>query len=735
MRTEVATSHLRVAPGVPATLDVEVTNTADVIDGVTATINGLDPAWVSLVTPVVSLFPESTSTLTLRINLPKNCLAGEYLVSVHVTSIIDADRFSDHEFWLSVDPVCAASLTMHPNLVIGGSDATFLAEITNEGNVTTELIVSTLDETRALTATANPATVSVPPGESHTVSIDVHGKRPFFGQELTRVLKVGVTGEGIELEAPATFTQKPRIPRGVLTVLILVLIIALWATVFLVVVSALRNTPDATKAPAVNFNKGGNGSVNLAAVSASMAGTITAQSTGLPVPLITIEAFRIKPDGSLDSVGSTSTGDDGTYTLEALLPGSYKLRYSAEGFDEVWYPAAADSGSATVVRVQPTDKRETLDVVVVGKPGSLSGQVVAPETTGTAAAVTVTVTQVIDKPKEGEPLPQPVTAPVDGSGVFTVQGLITPATYTVHIESTKFNPRDFQEILTAGENRVLNTVTLGAAIGKISGTVVGSNGLPLGGVEITARSGDIEKATKTPTSGAVGQFTIDALETPNTFVLTLHLDGYADQTIALDLGPGADRVINVQLLGGTGMIAGTVTDSSGAPLGGAPVTITHGAVSSTTTSLTASGPTGQPGSFSVTGLPTPGVYTVTVSSPGYTSQTVRVDLRSAASATGVTVALPRATGVVNGSVTASTTATAGAPAAAVSDVVVELSDGNTPRATASASSPPGAYRFNDVPPGSYTLTFRKAGFATRVVIITVVADQTVTRNVDLAVAS
>ena len=81
MRTEVATSHLRVTPGTPAIFDVEVTNTADVIDGVTASIQGLDPAWVSLVVPVVSLFPDSSSTLSLRIDLPKNCLAGEYLVS------------------------------------------------------------------------------------------------------------------------------------------------------------------------------------------------------------------------------------------------------------------------------------------------------------------------------------------------------------------------------------------------------------------------------------------------------------------------------------------------------------------------------------------------------------------------------------------------------------------------------------------------------------------------------
>ena len=64
-------------------------------------------------------------------------------------------------------------------------------------------------------------------------------------------------------------------------------------------------------------------------------------------------------------------------------------------------------------------------------------------------------------------------------------------------------------------------------------------------------------------------------------------------------------------------------------------------------------------------------------------------------------------------------------------MVVELSDGGTPRATASASSPGGAFRFADVVPGNYTLTFRKTGYATRVVIVTVAADQTITRNIDI----
>ncbi len=727
MRTEVATSHLRATPGIPAILEVEVTNTADVIDGVTATIHGLDAAWVSLVTPVVSLFPDSTSTLSLRIDLPRNCLAGEYLVSVHVVSIIDPERFSDHEFWLSVAPLAGASMELHPSVVVGGKQADFGISIVNEGNIPVDLVINTLDETRLLTCVANPATVSIPAGETHTVTMHVTGPRPWFGQALNRNIKVEATGTGLQLEGVATFTQKPRIPRGVLTILILVLIIALWATIFLVVIGLLRDTKDPTKAPATNFNKGGDQQVDLKTIGGAMAGTVTSESTGAPAPLITVQAFRIKPDGSLDSIASTGTGDDGTYTLESLLPGSYKLQFTAQGYAELWYPAAPDSGSATAVKVDPGAALKSLDVVLTGNPGSMTGQIVASDGKGAQATITVTVQQVIDKPKPGETVPAPINATVDGTGTFTLPPLITPATYDVHVESPNFDSADFKETLGAGENKVINTITLGAAPGSVGGLLTDGAGKPLGGADVTIASGDFVKKTKTPTSGNVGQFLLDELKTPATYVITFSLAGYGSSTQSFDLASGENKTISAQILGGTGTISGLVTDTAGKPLDAANVTITHGKVTATTSTLTASAAIAQEGTYSITALPTPAPYTVTISLAGYDTQTIQVLLPSAGSVSGINAILPRTNGIVTGNVTS-----AGVPTA---DVIVDLSSGANPRTTTTASSPAGQFSFPDVPPGSYTLTFHKLGLATRVVIITVKGDATITQNADLPVGS
>jgi hypothetical protein len=733
MRTAVATSHLRITPGKPVVLDVDVTNTTDIIDGVTATIEGLDPAWVSLVMPVVSLFPEASSTLSLKIDLPTNCLAGEYLVRVRVVSIIDPSRFSDHEFWLSVEPLLAASLTLHPSVVIGGAHAVFQASIANDGNVSADLVVNCIDETRQLNCVAYPATVSVPPGETHTVEIHVDGKRPWFGEPVSRNVAIEASGSNqdgtaLVLPAVATFTQKPRIPRGALTILILAAIVALWATVFLLVVGALRDKPDPTKAVATNFNDAGAASdtVDLAAVAVAMSGQVTSQSTGEPLPRITVQAFRVKkPSGQQILSGSAATGDDGSFVLESLLPGSYTLQFSAVGFADVWYPAGDSRSAAVPIEITPkTTPKKDLQVVMLGQSGSMSGQIVAPESEGAAAAIAVTLTRTVDD----VPVDDPKDAIVDDTGTFSASGLVTPATYTVKIVAAGFDPRTFDETLEAGENKVINTVTLGAATGGFEGSVVTADGIGLGNVEITVSSGEFTKTTKTPTVDNPGQFRIDGLETPSTYTITFTHDGYSPQTIAVELGSGDTKVLPpVILTGGQGTVSGRVTDTSGTPLGGVDVGVACGAFTATTSTLTTSADTTQAGTYTVSDVPTPSACTITFSADGYTSQTIRAAVAGTEPVPGLDVTLPKATGEVGGTVFSGSTA--------MSDVIVELSNGSAPRSTVTATAPAGAYRFADVEPGDYTLTFRKAGAATRVVIVTIAADQTVVRDIALPAGS
>ena len=325
MRTTVETERLQIHPGRPGTLDIDVVNTSDVIDGLSATVDGLDPAFVRVTPPVVTLFPDSVGRLTVTLDLPKTYPAGDSFLNVRVNSTVDAGVQTENAVWITVDSVEAAEISLRPSLVVAGSEARFGVIITNTGNVTTDFAFEAVEPTRAIECRVIPPTTSVPPGQSRAVYVFARGKRPWFSQVVARTIRIEAKAPTVTLEETARFNQKPRIPRGVLTALILASIIALWALIFLFVISYLRNSGAPQKAVPATWNAGGIKEVPLASVVGTISGKVTASTTKAGLARITVEAYRVKTgaDGTQSTTLSASgaTGDDGTYTLGALLPG------------------------------------------------------------------------------------------------------------------------------------------------------------------------------------------------------------------------------------------------------------------------------------------------------------------------------------------------------------------------------------------------------------------------------
>jgi hypothetical protein len=719
VRTELRPLDLTVRPGDLTVIEIEVGNTAEVIDGVTAHIEGIDPSWVHLPVPVLSLFPDSTGILPIHVRFPPTTVVGDYLVVITIASTIDATRRSTHDLWLHVDPIEAASLRLRPSVVTAGSRGSFGAIVVNEGNVQTDFTMTALDETRILDTAVQPLTLTVPPGTEAVAEITVSGKRPWFGQPLARTVQVAADTPTLHLNVLATFNQKPRIPRGVLTAALLAGIIALWAFIFLFGVGLLRGQGDPAKAVAPNFNAGGVQDVPLAAVGGSAAGKVTAVSTGNGVERVTVEAYRVTSQGGTEMTASAGTADDGTYALAGLLPGHYRLRFSAAGFDEVWYPATPSED----VEVEPREEVTGLDVAIAGQPGRVSGSVDLPAGAAPGSPVTVTIQEVPQPPRDPNapaPVPPPPVQQVTTDGRISFDGLSTPGTYRFTIEAEGFAPQQFTQVIGGGADTVLNTVKLGAATGSIAGTVRGSDGQPLGNVTVTVTSGEISKEATTPTSGNVGTYLIDGLETPRTYVVTFTRDGFSDQTIALDLDPGVARPgVDAVLTGGTGTVTGMATGPDGGPLGGVQVVVSAGDFSAQTATLT----TGTPGGFTVTDIPTPGMYTVTFSLEGYVSETRQVGFLAPSTVSGASVQLRRADASITGTVSGG--------GRAISGATVELTDGETTRNTATAANPNGGYVFTNVPPGAYTLTVTATGFRRTVVVVTVNAGDAIVRDVNL----
>jgi hypothetical protein len=723
VRAILEATRLRIHPGVPATLDIDVVNTADVIDGVTASVFGIDPAWVRMTPPVVTLFPDGASRLSLVFDVPTACPAGDSMLLVRVSSTIDATRFEEHDVWLTVDPVEAAEMRLRPSLVVGGAEAEFNVEVTNTGNTTLELSVGAIEPTRALECRAEPALLVVAPQATATAVVRAHGRRPWFGQSQSRTIPITAASPTLALAETARFTQKPRIPRGVVTALILVAIIALWAFVFLFVVQFLRGNAAPAKSVPKNWNEGGTRDVNLADVAGTVSGTVTASTTKDGLARITVEAYRLRTGAASETpelTASAATGDDGTYSLAALLPGKYRIRFSAQGFNPLWYPAAADPADATIVAIDPLQKRAGIDVELAGQVGQFSGKVDVPDGADPSVPAMMTVTLVPEKP--GDTVPPPITLPV--TGAFTVPNLPTPATYRVRIDRPGFDPQEFDVALTGGQASVVDTNQLAASDGSIAGIVTSASGSPLGEVTVTARNGALVRVMTTPTTGEVGAFRIDNLPTPGTYVLTFDRDGYASSTVALSLDGGtAVDQLSVQLKGGTGSVVGTVIDPGVNPLGGVAVLVSGPDVQASTTTLTAGDGSNGVGTFRVDDLPAPGTYTVTFTLAGYGTETTTVSFVDPGEQSVVNMKLKPVTGSVSGTVTVTGAGRGG--------LTLELSDGTTTRTTQTATQPAGAYQFAGVAPGEYALTISGAGITDYVVMVDVHAGEDLPRDVGL----
>lgn len=699
MRTELLTPKVEAFPGTPAEIRIEVLNTSEVIDGVSIALPNVDPEWITTNSDRQSLFPDATKQLSTLVTVPDNHPAGTYNVQVEVKSNVNASDVQIHEVEVDVAGTSGAELTLHPTLVTRGNRGRFFASVQNIGNQPLAVTLIAHDQARALEFDVDPVHLAVAPGERAEAEVTAYGRRPLFGSPIAHSVSVIADTHGQELNAAATYNQKPWIPRGVTTIAILVGIIALWATIFTVGISRITSGPASAKAVPPTFTpvgleaSGGAQDLDLAAVSGSISGLVTGSASGEGVERVTVEVYRSKRDGTLELTASAASAEDGSYTIESLLPSRYRLRFTAPGFADRWYPSASGSGAAEDVVVTATEDTPDTSIAIDGLPGSISAAVSISALDDSEPAVEVSVRQVFDDSVG----PIVAQVPTDATGFFVATGLATPGTYQLTFAAEGFEEQDLVLDLDGGEDLVANTVRMAAGLGSIAGIVSSAVG-PLGGVTITASSGDFVIETKTPTAGQVGIYEIAELETPATYIITFELDGFGTETLALDLGPGEVRSdVDVSLIGGTGSLSGRVTDASGLPLGGVTVNVSGGSYEAVTQTLTG----GDVGAFALSEIPTPGEYTVTFDLDGFTSETRALQLTTSGSAAGFDVVMGQSLGSIRGSVSRN--------GEGVGGVEVTVSDGQSLLSTSTASQPAGAYEIGGLPGGSYTVTFRESG--------------------------
>ena len=688
MRARLTTQQYSAFVGVPFEIIVQVQNDEQIIKEVNAR-PGFIPTEAYVSRPlVISLFPAETADIQLEITLPRETPAGLYQLPIEMSDengpigTLTAD--------IQVAPFDELSVSVAPRVTAAGSKTSFVVTTTNRGNRPTGVSLTAADADRALKFMIEPRRAQLEGGQAVAFSVNAKGKRPFVGNSVPRAIQIDIATRSNTTSETVTFTQKPRLSRGVLTALLLLSIIVIWALVF----SAGFRSALAGQKPKKAVNSAWitgakpDPSVSIGSISTK----IVAASDGRPLARMIISAELV--DKSRPATAASSD-EDGIVTLSGLTTGVYKLTVSGDGY--------VDQTVSQTVRVVPSDEPINLsqDIEMVGNPASIKGL--------TSGGDPVPISTVEARLMINEvPSSEVITATSDATGLFAIENMPSPGRYRLTFTAVGFEQIQLFQDVAAGETVTMPTVKLQAGPGSITGMIVDQNGIPLGGAALTASAGSDVIATVTPTAGAeIGRFVLSELRTPATYLMQISLEGYGTQTQTIKVGPGESKVLTTTIVmsKGTGVVRGAVTDETGSALGGVSVTASNGALVGQTISVDSGG------FYSLSGLVAPGNYILTFSKEGYIPEVVGVSLSSSLGASTSNVVLQRSSNAITGSIVSSSNQ-------AISGATIVATTGLTSLSTLS-TDPNGDFRLEGLTTGWWTVTISATGFQESVVLIQV----------------
>ncbi|WP_159618044.1 carboxypeptidase-like regulatory domain-containing protein [Ruania rhizosphaerae] len=722
MHVDITPRRVTAVPGMPSEFLVTVTNTSEVIGGYSLRALGVDPEWVTCDEPEPRLFPGESTTAQLTVRLPDRSPAGDRAVAIQVTDLGDPSRICVEEAVVDVAPAPHARVDLDPATVTAGRSAGYSCTVSNEGNTVQLLRLEALDPEDRTTFDFQPREVRLGPGASTTVDLRAKARRPFLGDAALRPFTVRASGPGLPdadhvPAAAGMFVQRPRLSRAALGLVGLIAAITVFATVITIALSSIAAQSAADRDLALQVAQAREQEPE--AGRAEVTGSVVEISTGATAPGVSVELFPAE-DASTPLL-STATDDDGQFSLTQLPAGDFLLRVRGAGFAEVWYPTAGTAADATPLTLAEGGSIEDLLVIVGGVPAQVAGAVSGEDVSGASLRVELPLDE---EPLEGEVEPAADDPPADGTGggalvrsvpisedgTFDVADLPSPAVYDLVVSKPGYATSVQRIDLAAGERRDDIALSLTLGDGSITGTIDGPEG-PISGATVVATSGQTRVETVSLTEGETGGFVLRELPTPATYTIAVSATGYAPASLTVTLTAGQQFTgVDVVLGPDHGTLAGTVT-LEGEGAGGVLVTVSDGV----TTLQTVSRSTTPTGAWELAGVPLPGDYTVTFARQGLESRVLSVSVdafgvvTSQASATSIDVAMRSATASLSGLVRQTR---GGAAAQPVGNVVVTVSSGAADRVVTTASVPTadvGRYQIENLPPGTYTVTFTRSG--------------------------
>ena len=670
MRVETLTPVVEAAPGARARWRLRVENDGRVPVGYRLRVIGFDPANVLQPPPRGPLDAGASDELDLELLIPDAFAAGHHSIAIEVTPDRPGVAPVIAGLTVTVGTIDDIALAVVPSTIRARRRARFRVDIDNRSNEVREVELEA--DSAELSIEMQPDRVVLQPGERVRTTGRIRAPGHFVGDPRQHSLTVAARSRSAPAYAPATFQQRALFPRGLRTMLAMLLIVAIWGGAlgagYLWWTS--RQDESAETAPLVDTD--GDGIVDTPGDQ-----LIDTDGDGQPDTVAAVVAEQV------------AAGDQ----QEPPQPGGSGLptRTSMGG------TVAADGGQATGVDV-------TLTPIDVGAPppegatvlGFRNGVLQEVDGSGGSAGKVwpsrfgryepVTSTGV----RQTQSVPD-ITA-TDERGVWFFGSVAVGQSYEVSFSRPGFDTQSFVVTPSADGKPIDLPVEMQPAAGAVRGTVTGPGG-PLGNVQLTLTDGTLVFDSATASEGDVGTFSFTGVSTPGTYTLLATAPGLGTEVVQVTLEAGEQRGgVNIRMRAGVGSISGRVTEG-GTPLGGVTLTASNGDTTVETTSLTE----GSTGTYLFPRLDIPGRWTIEARLDGYVTQTRLVNLTGNVS--GVDFSFVKQTGSITGLVESSR---GGGIAAAT----VRVSRDQLRYETQTAAAPDaGSFNVRDLPPGSYLVEF------------------------------
>ena len=446
--------------------------------------------------------------------------------------------------------------------------------------------------------------------------------------------------------------------------------------------------------------------------SGSISGTVTDEAGS---PIAGVEVFACPFIGGANC-GDVNTGLDGSYRIDGLAAGDFRLNFNPSGpYVEEYFDGTTDVGSATPVSV--TAGAVTSDInASLGLGGSIAGTVTGEAGSpiagiGVYACTSLSIGGICGATQTGTD----GSYQIDGltAGDFLVQFSALPPYVSEYFDDSASFIGATPVSVTAGS--VTSGINASLALGgSISGTVTDEAGSPIAGVDVFVCPFTGAGFCGGATTGTAGSYQIDGLAAGDFIVqfsspggyLSEYFDDATDQgsatAVSVTAGMATSGIDAVLAVGGS--ISGTVTDEVGAPIAGVSVIVCPLLGGGFCESAWTVGD----GSYQVDGLADGDVVVQFGGSGPYVSEFYD-DATEVSAATPVSVAAGAVTAgidavlAVGGSISGMVTDEAGSPVVSVYVSVCPFTGGGLCGGT--ITGPDGAYQVDGLASGDFRVQF------------------------------